>query len=122
MMPGLHPGLLLASRPKIRLRGMPDYLYIGTAGGAGTRSISLFLDIENALGPFDFSWVVSTAGFDFDPTSGSGTSNVPYVGFTTETFHDGGLWQFTEVGSASLTVTAANGAFTTASVPIFAGQ
>ena len=123
MMPGLHPGLLLANK-KIQLVGYApgQYLYIGTAGGAGTKTLGMSIEVVNGVGPYTYSWDLNAGPFGFDPSSGGGTAAGPYVGFSTSGFYDGGEWAFTEVGSASLTVTAANGAQATITLPIYAGQ
>lgn len=122
MMPGLHPGLLLASRPRITFWNVPEYLYIPTSGSAGTRPLNLSVTIENGVGPFAFSWEITLSGFAANPASGAGNTAGPIVGFNSGVYYDGFETGFQLVGEAYLMVTSSNGLEASLRVDVYAGQ
>lgn len=124
MLPGLHPGLLLASEEeKIEFIGLPDYIYISTSGGPGNRPVNLFITVEGGVAPYEYSWSVSAGEFTPSPSEGSGTSNNGYVGFSTQTYYGGlSVSELQLVGMAQLWVIAANGVQAGVNVEVYAGQ
>lgn len=121
MMPGLHPGLLLAVRPKIEIEGAPQSLHINTAGGPGTRVLGVALELKNAPAPFHWEFDFEITGFNPVPASGFGTSNNGFVYFETQIYHEGAETALTEVGLARFRVTAANGASAGVGIVVTAG-
>ena len=123
MMPGLHPGLLLSGRAII-FEGVPPYLWIDTRGGPGTRILSLPLTLKNGKAPFFFEWEINLFGMPAVtpmPSSGFGNSATPNVSFSSDIYYDGAATFFTEVGTAFLMVTDANGRSSRLDLPIYAG-
>lgn len=122
MLPGLHPGLLVASRKKLGFIGTPTELYISTSGGPGNRQLGLALEIVNGTGPYTYEWEVSLSEYGASPASGAGTVAQAYVAFTTNVYVEGGLSDYREVGRAHLRIWDAGGVYAAVEVPVFAGQ
>lgn len=122
MLPGLHPGLLIAPAAAIEFEPPPQEIYISTAGGAGNRGMGLFLEVRNGVGPYTYEWSVSAGQYTPTPASGSGTTSQPYVGFSTSVWVDGALSDYQIVGEAYLYVIDAAGNWTSVRVSVAAGQ
>lgn len=124
MLPGLHPGLMIA-RKTIEIVGAPQTLHISTSGGPGVRLLGASLELRGAPAPFfwEFDVEIHSGPWIPDPSQGSGTSNNGFVYFQFEVYHgDLGEYALQEVGTARFRVTASNGATASDDITITAGQ
>lgn len=121
MMPGLHPGLLMAVA-RIEFEDVPQQLYLSTGGGEGNRQLGLALTVKNGVAPYTYEWELSLDGFTPVPASGSGTTGNPFISFSANVYVSVAVSDYRQIGAGYLRVWDAAGNYAGVEVPAYAGQ